>query len=72
MGQGEAMEHSQIPSFSVSEDTHLYVCCPSRHQLSKTSGNPVTIRALAPLSNWVELKKKYAAVPCMSSRHIHA
>lgn len=70
MGQGEAMDSSQIPSFSVSEDTHLHVCCLSVHQLSKTFGNPVVIRTLTPLSNRVELKKKSTAVPCMYSRHI--
>lgn len=57
MGQGEPMDYSQIPSFLISEDTRLCVCCLSIPQLSKTSGNPATIRTLTPLSDWDKLQK---------------
>lgn len=47
-----------IAWFSVSENTRLYACCLSSHQLPKLSGNPVIVRTSTPLSNWVELKRK--------------
>lgn len=57
MGQGDTRDYSQIPLFLIREDTYLCVCYLSIHQLSKTSGNPVIIRTLTPLSKWVKLQK---------------